>query len=846
MSSFYTSVERFANSILWRGYENGKRFERKIKYSPTLFISGKKDVETKYTSLVNGRPLSPIKLDTMREAKDWIEQYKDVHGMQIAGSTNYVAQFIQEKYPNQINFDVSKINIVSFDIEVDISDGYPDMNIADKQITSIAYKSSRSGDYHLLGRKDYDKTKTLLDIDPDNIHFMKFDTEEALLRRFKQLWVNDYPDIVTGWNVEYFDIQYIITRMNSLFGDEFARDLSPWRNLRQTGREFFGKMQQTYQISGVAVVDYMDAFKKFGYKYGPQESWKLDHIANVVLGEKKLDYSEYGTLTELYEQNPQLYLDYNLKDTWLIQRFEDETGLLSLVMTVAYGGGVNYNDAFGTVGIWETTMYRRLVKEGRVPPLKEGPGARAGDLVGGYVKDPKVGMHPWVVSFDLNSLYPHLMLQYNMSPETYIEDRREYVSQDMVLSNKFQNDDESVSVAANGVCFTNEYKGVIPSIIDEYYGNRSIIKKKMLGVESAIEVCQDPAEKANLKREANNLHNQQMAIKIAMNSLYGATANIYFLYYINEMAEAITTSGQLSIRWAQRSVNDYLNKILKTDKDYIIYIDTDSIYVDMAPLVEKGFGTTDVTRKQGEEYLDKVCKLKIEEVIENGYIDLAKRMGSYRQAMVMKREKITDKTVFIAKKRYIMNTLNSEGVHYETPKISVTGLESVRSSTPEVCRDKLRGSFDVIMNGDEASVQEFIESFRQEFYQLPPEAIGRNSGTDNIDKYRDRGNLYKKGCPMHVRGCILYNHYLNEHGLSKKYTPVQGGDKIKFIYLKTPNPIKENIISFPGVLPTELGLHEYIDYEKQFEKVFLSPLQAILEAVGWSGVKIATLDDFFV
>lgn len=845
MTSFYTSVERYGKNILWRGYENGKRFSYRVPFKPTLYLhTPKKGGDFK--SLIGGKSLHPQKFGEMREAKNFVEEYKGVAGFEVYGSTNFITQFIQEHYPEEIRFNISDVNIVSFDIEVDIRDGFADIEQANNEITSIAYKSSKSKKYFLLGRKEYDKTKTITGIDPDDIVFAQFDTEVQLLQGFIKLWTADYPDIVTGWNVEYFDIQYIVTRIIRLLGEESAKKLSPWKSIDQRRREVFGKVQSTYKISGMSVIDYMDAFKKFGYKYGPQESYKLDHIAHVILGEKKLDYSEYGSLTALYDENPQLYLDYNLKDTHLIQRMEEETSLLALVMTVAYGGGVNFGDAFGTVGIWESTIYRRLIKDKVVPPIKDSPGIRQGELVGGYVKDPKPGMYPWVVSFDLNSLYPHLMLQYNMSPETYMPQEREVVTQDMVLNGDFKNTNPNMSVAANGVCFRNDKVGIIPSIIDEYYNNRSIIKKQMIAVEQQFEIETDPAEKKRLKREMNQLHNSQMSIKIAMNSLYGATANIYFLYYINEMAEAITTSGQLSIRYAQKSVNEYLNKILNTEnKDYIVYIDTDSIYVNFSPLVKEVFGTVDIDRKQGEEFLDKVCSTKIEQVIEAGYEKLRSDMGAYRNAMVMKREKITDRSIFIAKKRYILNTLNSEGVHYEKPKVSVTGLESVRSSTPQVCRDKMKDIFEVILSGDEEATQKFIANFRTEFRKLPPEEIAKTSGTDNINKYMDKVNLYKKGCPMHVRGCILYNHFLDQHKLNKKYEKIQSGDKIKFLYLKVPNPIRENMISFPGVLPKELGLDKYIDYDTQFSKVFLSPVENIIEPLGWKSEKVNTIEDFF-
>ena len=494
--NFYTKIERYGNNILWVGYDNGKRFYKKVPYQPTFYVEDRKNAgdSPKHVSLIGDKPLKPVLCESMKGGTEFIERYKDVENMAMCGNTNYVAAFTYDKYPGKIQFDPSVINIFKFDIEVDISKKKPDMNLADNYITSIASKSSKSDLYYVFGTKDYDPYKTVTGIDPDKIVYVKCQSETELLRKFVDLWVSDYPDVVTGWNCELFDIAYLVKRIENVLGVSTVKRLSPWGHVREKTFEMFNKPQRTYVISGISIVDYMHAFKKFGYKYGTLQSYKLDHVASVVLGSNKLSYDEYGTLTELYNKNPQLYLDYNLYDTRLVEMMEEQAALLSLTFTVAYKSGVNYNDAFGTVGVWDTTIFRALMDQGRVPFVKKVSGETSGGITGGYVKSPHTGLKDWVVSFDLNSLYPHLMMQYNMSPETYQHNVAENVSQDMILNGDYKNSTK-YAVAATGACFTKDRIGIIPEIIDSYYTERAEIKQEMLRAESKLESIKEEIER---------------------------------------------------------------------------------------------------------------------------------------------------------------------------------------------------------------------------------------------------------------------------------------------------------------------------------------------------------------
>lgn len=837
---FYTQVSRISNSICYRGYEDGERVTYRKPFKPTLYVTSK-NPNAQWKTL-EGRPVDPMQFDDMKEATQFLKKYEGVEHIQVQGNSNYAAQYIQEHFPHEIKYDPTLVKVANIDIEVASDDGFPEPEKAEREVQSIALKYFGLPTVYVWALKaggKYDPTKTQLDMDPSDIVYIECGGEVDLLLKFLQFWnaSDTSPDVVTGWNVRMFDIPYLVNRVEKMIGAESVKKFSPWGIVREKAVTRMGRQSQVFELVGVETIDYWDLFQKFGNLiYGVQESYKLDNIANVVLGEKKLSYEEHGNLFTLYKEDYQKFIDYNIKDVLLVEKIDDKVQLMNLCMMIAYKGGCNYQEAFGTTQLWDTYIYRELCLQKKVVPPKVD--RQLTEIAGGYVKAPQVGRHAWVVSLDLNSLYPHLMMQYNISPETVVDRRTANVNVDNCLG---QTRPDSIlpdhAIAANGIHFRKDIRGVIPSIIDGLYGERKVIKKEMLRVTQLTE------EGKMDGKELSSLDASQMAIKIMMNSLYGAMANRWFRYYDPRCAEAITLSGQLSIRWAEKAVNDYMNKVLSTkDEDYVIAIDTDSVYMNFGSLVEK-MGMTD--RDKITRVIDQIVEEKFIPLIEDSYNDLAYYMDAYENKMVMGREVIADAGIWTAKKRYILNVLNSEGVQYAKPKLKIMGIEAVKSSTPASCRDALKGLFNILIGGTEDNTQKAIAIFNTHFVTLPPQDIAFPRGVSDIGKWKHPDTIYMKGTPIHVRGALLYNALLKELDLERKYTPIKDGEKIKFLYLNPKNPIKENVIAFPDYLPEEFDLHKYVDHKLMFEKAFMNPVNPILDAIGWKPEPTISLEDFF-
>lgn len=821
---FYTSVEVINNRIAYRGYnDSGVSILHKYEFEPVLFVPSR--TKTGWTTL-HDHDVSPITFQSPSAMRNWVKEKEELDGFKFYGSDRPVMQFIQEKFPGEIHFNPSFLNVVNLDIEVHSEEGFPKAEEAEWPVTSITAKSSKSNVYHVWGVGDYDPLKSihkhLL------IQYHRCGSELELLTKFLAWWKNNYPDIITGWNIRFFDIPYLINRIGRIGSEEAAKSLSPWNSIYHKSVQFKNKNMDSYVLSGISMMDYYDLFQKFTPNtYGIQESYKLDHIAHVVLGEGKVSYEEYRNLRRLYKENYQLYIDYNIKDVELVDRMDEKLGLINLACTIAYKAGTNFADVFGTTAIWDSIVYRELTKKNIAVPAMKHRGLlnnMAVHFTGGYVKNVNPGMYKWVVSFDLASLYPNIIAQWNMSPETLVEPYSSFRGQ-------------PASRAANGTEFNNGKEGVFPSIVKAFYAERKVIKKHML---ESMQRQQKEGTNKDIERDIAIAQNKQMAIKILMNSLFGAIGNKWYRYFDLRIAEGITLTGQHVIKWCEKTINDELNRILETDKvDYIIAMDTDSVYVNFEPLVQK------LNPSDPVKFLDEVCKSHFDPLLETSMEKLYKDSSCFENRMVMEREVIADRGIWLAKKRYILNVHNSEGVQYAKPKLKIMGIEAIKSSTPEVARVWMKQLFPVLMSGTEAETQSFIEQCREEFKTLRAEAVGAPRGANEIEKWMSRDTIYKKGVPIHVRGAILYNKLLEDKNLQQKYDTIKEGNKLKYTYLKTPNPIRENVIAFPDYLPTEFGLDSYIDYDTQFSKAFLDPVEAILEAIGWKSEPIASLEDFF-
>lgn len=408
---------------------------------------------------------------------------------------------------------------------------------------------------------------------------------------------------------------------------------------------------------------------------------------------------------------------------------------------------------------------------------------------------------------------------------------------------------QNVTVTPNGQFFRTDEQGFLAKLMEEMYDGRAAFKRKAIEAKKELEVESDPQKRIEIEKRIARFNNLQLAKKVCLNSAYGALGNKYFRFFDVRQASAITTSGQLAIRWIEQKINGYLNKILQSEEgDYVIAADTDSIYVTFDRLVKKTYGDREnEDKKRTINFLDKVCENKIQPFIDKSYGELAVYVNAYDQKMKMKREALADRGIWTAKKRYILNVYNNEGVEYAKPKVKVMGLEMIKSSTPAVCREMLWEAVDIILNKDEEALIKYIEEKRKEFSQMLPYQIAFPRGVNGLEKYRDKTGkgIFGMKTPMHVRGSLIYNHLLVKHKLTKKYPLIKEGEKIRFIQLKEPNIIQSDIISFPQQLPPEFGLHEYIDYQTQFQKSFVDPLKIITNSIDWKTEHTSSLEDFF-
>lgn len=869
---FYLNcVQRGSNILLTYSQDGETKYQKINDYKPSMFTESMGP--TGFTELLTGKHMLKKTYNSMWEANQAIRAAHDTEGATIYGNRNFHYTWLHEHFKDmETSYDASLIRGFIIDIECPADKGFPEPTLAEWAINLMCIHDSKTGLYDVYGLHEYNIERYMDKliaggVKREEVVYHQFDTENELLEGMLSYWENNYPQYITGWNITQFDMPYIYNRLQRCGFN--PNRLSPWGSVRV--RDFTNKFQKDAQniiISGISDLDYLDMYRD-SPAVPNRASHKLDFILQIEKLSGKIDFSDIAPdLKTLCKVDWDLYSTYNIIDVAGVKALNDKYGLIEIAFAVAYAAGINYSDVSSPVNTWENIFYRDLIKDNIILPPKKFHEKLP--FEGGYVKHPQTGKHRWVCSFDLASLYPHLIMQFNISPETITPMMVSGINVDsMAEGTPYQVPPINLNLAVcpTGNTFKRDAAGIFPRLMLRLYLERKAIKAEMLIHEQDVVDIEagkvdeamfakynlpfesDPANYGLLlsaaKKQVVLKNGAQMVRKILLNSAYGAMANIHFCLFDLRLAESVTKSGQLAIRWIGRIVNERLNVALRTtDVDYIVYTDTDSIYVKLEKVVELT-GFTEKTTGEIVDMLDDFCTRKMEPLINQGYEELAKYTNAFEQKMFMDREVISDNSIFCAKKRYAMSVWNSEGVAYDEPYIKVMGLELVQSSTPQVCRDAMKDVVRMILNNTEKELHDFFSEFKGKYKSFTPEEIAQPSGVSameekycNFDGSFKEGNVYYKS-----RASIMYNRHLDKIGLDKE--KIVAGDKIKYLDLILPNAIKSKDIGFLDVLPPEFNLSKNVNYKSMFEKTFAKPMRNLVGLIGWTLEPIATLHGLF-
>jgi DNA polymerase elongation subunit (family B) len=828
---FYTSIKLQGNNILERYIENGRKYSHKRNFSPKLFVSTHKDTQYK---TIYGKPCEEISFKSCFDMYAFKKRYANVHGFDIHGDISPINQYISLNYKNAIEYNSSQLETLIYDIETTCENGFPDVMEAVEEITCITLYSTLKKQYYVLTNKKWGSWSSENQSHLNLVHIeckTDYDLCYNVLRIIEKL----SPDIITGFNIDVFDTPFLVNRLTRVLGEDMTRRLSPWKNI--TSKDVtndYGKEYTEYTLQGIESLDFIKLYKKF-YKQ-TSESFSLNYISSEELGEEKLDHSEFSQMHLFYKQNYQKYVDYNIKDVWLVIKLEEKLKLIELAINMAYMAKSNFSDVFFPTRIWDTIIYNHLAGSNiQIPPRSD---VIARSYEGAYVKPAITGLFRWITTLDATSLYPSIMMQCNISPEC-LKDTIPNVTIESIINHSIDNSkviENNLSLTANGVCYSNDEQGLFPFLIEKMFKERKAAKTEMLRLE---------AENYELhKQKISSLDIHQNSLKILLNSLYGAMAAKGFRYYNPLIAESITLTGQAIIKSAEKTINDYLNSLLKTDIDYVILIDTDSCGITLESIVDK-VNLNTVERKIN--FVDKFCKERLQPQLDKTFNELARYLNTTSNRISFKREIIADSGFIHAKKRYVLQVWDKEGVRYKTPKSKIMGMQSSRNSTPQLCRNFLKRIYGEILNTDKNHVKQSMEDFYHEFMKLPLYDIANPCTANNMDKYHREVGIYGLGTPISTKSALIYNYLLKDLQIDTKYRTIDNGDKIRYFYLTQPNPLRENAIGFLDTFPEEFGLHDYIDYERQYDAIVRKPVNDVLKSCKWifTNIEEETLSDYF-